>query len=118
MKRTQVLLVGHPGFCRSLVGPLRQARADVVGLEHTGESAVRAAAALGADLILLENGMLDIAHRLSEWASVVIVSGPSDGFELHSREAGVAANGAEFVPLAMNLALMAAPASPSSAELA
>ena len=46
----------------------------MVGHAHSGDSAEIASASLLPDLTLLEAGMAHVAHRLSEWASVVMVS--------------------------------------------
>ena len=72
--RARVLLVGQPGFCRSVVGTLPTVSVKVVGHAHTVDSAMLAAESLLPDLALLEVEMSDVAHRLSEWTGVVIVS--------------------------------------------
>jgi len=72
--RARVLLVGRPAFCQTIRRSLPAEAANVVGHAHSGDSAEIASASLLPDLTLLEAGMAHVAHRLSEWASVVMVS--------------------------------------------
>ncbi len=51
----------------------------MVGHAHSVDSAEIASASLLPDLTLLEAGMAHVAHRLSEWASVVMV--PPNGHD-------------------------------------
>lgn len=74
MPRARVLLVGPPAFCQTIRRSLPEEAANVVGHAHSVDSAEIASASLLPDLTLLEAEMAHIAHRLSEWASVVMVS--------------------------------------------
>lgn len=72
--RTRVLLVGPPAFCQTIRRSLPEEAANVVGHAHSVDSAEIASASLRPDLTLLEAGMAHVAHRLSESASVVMMS--------------------------------------------
>jgi hypothetical protein len=74
LPRTRVLLVGPPAFCQTLKLSLPTETANVVGHAYSVDSAELASASLLPDLTLLEAGMAHVAHRLSEWAAVVMVS--------------------------------------------
>ena len=73
----RVLVVGTPSSCRSLVDTLNDPSVEVVGRVHTLDDAVYAAAVLAPHFALLDEGMSEAAHLVSEWTNAVIIPTPT-----------------------------------------
>jgi hypothetical protein len=97
-----VLLVGCPAFCYALSEPLRDIRARIVGTAHSLNQAVDVAATVFPDVALVELEMVNVAGRLAEWTSVIILSAHQDAMS-PDRDCHSGAAGDDLLPLIMRL---------------
>ena len=105
----RVLVVGTPSTCRSLVDTLNDPSVEVVGRVHTLDDAVYAAAVLAPHFALLDEGMSEAAHLVSEWTNAVIIPTPTADRVPRAKEIEECEPAAGFLEIVIRLATVAPP---------